>query len=301
MADQLDVENDPNYILVHNYGFVGLVDKMGDDASICQAARVSYGQGTKSASDDRSLIRYLLRHQHTTPFEMCEVKFHIKLPIFVMRQLIRHRTANVNEYSGRYSEMVEQFYMPKDSYLQPQSKTNKQGREGHLSEDHRLQIRSTMLNHFESTYESYKDFITPYEGDDPALEASMGRQYVPDFPGLTKELARIILPVANYTECYWKMDLHNLLRFLRLRLDPHAQREIVDFAEAIYKLIQPLYPMACEAFEDYMRQAKTFSRMEINLLRHMLKEVPFPSDDFCQYTIGMTKREIQEFKETFNN
>lgn len=312
MAKQSEVQFDPRYKKVHNAGFVGLVDHMGSDAAICQAARVSYGQGTKSSSEDRALIRYLLRHRHTTPFEMCEVKFHIKLPIFVMRQLIRHRTANVNEYSGRYSEMVDEFYTPEMDYIQAQSKTNKQGREGEISKIGKMDILGNMTDLAEVAYANYQDMITPYEGDDPGLEATMGQQFVPSYPGLTKELARIILPVSNYTECYWKIDLHNLFHLLGLRLDPHAQREIRDFAQAMYDLTAPLFPLACEAFDDYVMGAKTFSRMEVELLLKVINR-KCPEGENCRLSshfdkiremaaeLGMTKRESEEFIQFITN
>jgi thymidylate synthase (FAD) len=302
MANVEDVLNDSSYIRVHDRGFVGLIDHMGDDSSICQAARVSYGKGTKSVSDDRGLIRYLLRHKHTTPFEMCEVKFHIKLPIFVMRQLIRHRTASVNEYSGRYSEMSNEFYIPEAKYLQAQSTTNKQGRAGEFVAVHKHGILGRMDNVIRHAYAVYKELITP--ATELVGSPSPGSN---SFAGLAKELARIVLPVANYTECYWKIDLHNLFNMLRLRLDPHAQKEIVDFAEAIYKLVQPLYPVACEAFEDYVRQAKTFSRMELEIIKILLNlGEPLTSSEQSDIIrdraafLGMSKRETDEFVEWMN-
>lgn len=290
MATQNDIKDDPRYIPIHNHGFVGLVDYMGSDGDICRAARISYGQGTKSPSDDRGLIRYLLRHRHTSPIEMCEVKFHIKLPIFIMRQLVRHRTANLNEYSGRYSEMVDEFYVPSLDYIQPQSKTNKQGRSGvEIPYEYKLNIQKAMEEQFESAHELYKDLLSEFEGNEQDLA----------FPGLSRELARIILPVANYTECYWKCDLHNLLHLLGLRLDPHAQQEIRDFSEAIYKLSVPLFPLVFEAWEDYVRQAKTFSRMELIAIKKLL--AAFPSrkhrvfiEPLC-HEQGMSKRETDEF------
>lgn len=279
MAKQAEVINDPHYIPVHQHGFVGYVDHMGTDNSICQAARVSYGEGTKKISDDRNLIRYLIRHRHTSPVEMCEVKFHIKLPIFVMRQLIRHRTASVNEYSGRYSEMVDEFYIPEmgTGYLKYQSTTNKQGREGDVILEDQQVLRTIMGMSVKDSYDVYQAFLQQ---------------------DLARELARIVLPVSNYTECYWKTDLHNLFHMLKLRLDPHAQKEIVDYAEAIYKIVQPLYPLACEAFEDYIRQARTFSRMELKVLKSIIGTV---GEDY--YILiknicieqGMSQRETTEF------
>lgn len=292
MANIEDVKNDPNYIQVHEFGFVGLVDIMGDDSSITQAARVSYGQGTKSVSDERALIRYLMRHRHTSPFEMVEVKFHIKLPIFVMRQLVRHRTANLNEYSGRYSVMCDEFYVPTADYLMPQSTTNKQGRSGALFPEEKGIITNLISDTQKMCYDIYKRLIE---------EGSIGENY----PGLARELGRIILPVSNYTECYWKIDLRNLFHLLGLRLDPHAQKEIVDFAQAMYDLLKDKLPLSFEAFEDYQRQAKTFSRMELVLIKDLVSN---GINDLCtQETItqaglelGMSKREITEFIEFFN-
>jgi thymidylate synthase (FAD) len=297
MAIVAEIKDDPKYIVVHEHGFVGLVDHMGSDGAIVQAARVSYGKGTKTPSEDRALIRYLVRHRHTTPLEMCEVKFHIKLPIFVMRQLIRHRTANVNEYSGRYSEMTDEFYLPTNDYLQPQSLVNKQGRAGtfeDLATDPMWGSKNWMRTVFKRCFDfCYNDYLD-------LLERSK----------LAKELSRILLPVANYTECYWKMDLHNLFHFLKLRLDPHAQQEIRDFADAIYKLVCPLFPIACEAFEDYVNGSKTLSRMEVELLRIHLSPIgahitdPESAVGYCSRDelkrygkdmLGMTTREIDEF------
>ena len=240
MADRVTNPSHPGSLItlsepsikVHKHGFVRLVEVMGTDDAIVQAARVSYGEGTKSVSNDRALIRYLIRHRHTSPIEMCEVKFHIKLPIFVMRQLVRHRTASINEYSGRYSIMSDDFYIPEFEYLKPQSQTNKQGREGSFSE--------TIQNHLISII----DEVTTLAKD--KYKILLQRD-------LARELARIILPVNNYTECYWKLNLHNLFHFLKLRLDDHAQKEIQDFSNVIWQLVQPRFPIACEAFDDYIR------------------------------------------------
>lgn len=302
MATVNDIKNDPNYIVVHEHGFVGIVDHMGDDSSICQAARVSYGKGTKSSSDDRGLIRYLLRHQHTTPTEMCEIKFHMKLPIFVARQLVRHRTANINEYSGRYSEMPDEFYIPSDNYLQAQSQTNKQGRSGEIEPHYKNWIKSCFEGTFRFAFQKYQLLMNPGRSNskDEIPQTCIADD---DYPGLTRELSRIVLPLANYTEWYWKIDLHNLFRFLKLRLDSHAQQEIRDFANAMYKLIKPLYPIACEAFEDYINQSKTFSRMELELLKDLIYpdgKLFSPAINFDEIKrkgeiLGMSKREIDEF------
>ncbi len=209
-------------------GFVRLIDVMGDDAAIVQAARVSYGSGTKKVLEDRGLIRYLLRHAHTTPFEMVEFKFHVKLPIFVARQWIRHRTANVNEYSGRYSEMKDEFYTPNPNDIRPQSVLNKQGRsEETLPDGMAEQAANAFKAGQDEAYAQYQEFLEQ---------------------GIAREIARINLPVSNYTEWYWKIDLHNLFHFLRLRIDSHAQYEIRVFAEAIAELVKPFVPHAWEAF-----------------------------------------------------
>lgn len=229
-----------------DYGFLYLVDYMGNDDAVVQAARVSYGQGTKKLASDAGLIRYLLRHLHTTPSEMVEFKFHCKMPIFVARQWIRHRTANVNEYSGRYSEMLDEFYLPEPSALRKQSATNKQGRAEELSPEIQQKILQLLRIDYGTQFGHYKEFL--------------------DFD-LAKELARINLSVANYTQWYWKIDLHNLLHFLRLRLDSHAQYEIRVFGEAMARIIKDAVPITFEAFEDYRLGSMTFSRLELEILQ----------------------------------
>ena len=233
---------------VHDLGFVELLDVMGSDEEVENAARISYGKGTRKVSQTRNLIRYLIRHKHTSPLEMCEVKFHIKLPIFIMRQLVRHRTANLNEYSGRYSIMSDEFYLPEADYLQKQSTTNNQGREEVIPNKGLLQF----------------EFNRIYDGAQIAYENLLNHE-------LTKELARAVLPVANYTECIWKIDLHNFFHFVKLRADKHAQREIQDYANAMYELVKPKFPLCCEAFEDYNRDAVTFSKQEMDVIRELLE------------------------------
>ena len=207
---------------IHKHGFVRLIDVMGDDSSIADAARVSYGTGTRSVSDNRNLIRYLVRHKHTSPLEMVEVKFHLKLPIFVMRQLVRHRTASLNEYSGRYSIMSDDCYVPELDYIQPQSKTNNQGRgDDGLSDGWKTRYQQTIDDI------RYKCLV--------AYDFLIGNKSI-GHGGLTRELARTVLPVSNYTECYWKIDLHNFFHFCKLRMDDHAQQEIQDYAKAMYEL-----------------------------------------------------------------
>jgi len=288
MSTWKDVKDDPNFVQIHEFGFVGLIDTMGDDAAIAQAARVSYGAGTKSVSDNRNLLRYLVRHKHTSPLEMAEVKFIIKCPIFVMRQLVRHRTANLNEYSGRYSEMSDEFYTPTEDYMAPQSLTNKQGRAGELNPADKKFITRIFRDVYDYTYGVYKRFL----GQDKDFIAGVPH-FSDEFEGMSRELARTILPVSNYTECYWKCDLHNFFHFCRLRMDSHAQREIRDFATAMYNLAKPYFPLAAEAFEDYIFHSKTLSRMDILALRDMLHGNFEESSE----KYGMSKRELVEFIE----
>jgi len=232
---------------IHQLGFVKLLDVMGDDEEVENSARISYGEGTRKVNQTRNLIRYLMRHKHTSPFEMCEVKFHLKLPIFIMRQLVRHRTANLNEYSGRYSVMSNEFYLPEGDYLAKQSTTNSQGRGEVLEQQGLLQF----------------EFNRIYDG------ASMAYQVLLE-EDLSREVARAVLPVANYTECIWKIDLHNFFHFVKLRSDSHAQREIRDYADAMYELVKPNFPLCCEAFEDYVQGSTTFSKQEMEVIRELL-------------------------------
>jgi thymidylate synthase (FAD) len=257
-------------------GFVRLIDVMGDDAAIVQAARVSYGSGTKKVLEDRGLIRYLLRHAHTTPFEMVEFKFHVKLPIFVARQWIRHRTANVNEYSGRYSEMKDEFYTPNPNDIRPQSVLNKQGRsEETLPDGMADQAANAFKSGQDDAYAQYQEFLEQ---------------------GIAREIARINLPVSNYTEWYWKIDLHNLFHFLRLRIDAHAQYEIRVFAEAIAELVKPFVPHAWQAFEDYVLNAHRMTAPELKVMKHLLESMEFPSDETLA-ELGLKGREAVEFKD----
>ena len=285
---------------IHEHGFVRLVDTMGSDGDIADAARVSYGKGTRAVSDNRNLIRYLMRHKHTSPIEMASVKFHLKLPIFIMRQLIRHRTASVNEYSGRYSVMSDDFYVPEVEYIKPQSQTNKQGSDGELSDSWKDKYKQIIEDITLRTSIAYKALVEPGYGP----------------LGLSRELSRIVLPVSNYTECYWKIDLHNFFHFCRLRMDSHAQQEIQDYAVAMYELVKPHFPIAVEAFEDYSLGSKSFSRMEMNVLKYAFDtfaEVQTYSgyDGYCNKItdhidnisktkdFGLGKREWTELKEKF--
>lgn len=256
-------------------GFVRLIDYMGGDDSIVQAARVSYGEGTKKVHEDRGLIRYLMRHWHTTPFEMVEFKFHIKLPIFVARQWIRHRTANVNEYSGRYSVMKEEFYIPDDSDIRKQSKRNRQGRsEEELPDEIRQKFQQYLELSQKDAYEKYEEFI----GE-----------------GLARELARINLPLSLYTEWYWKIDLHNLLHFLRLRLDEHAQFEIREYANVMNVMVRTVCPVAWEAFTDYSLNAVNFTGPELRILSQQVLQAPTAIDELTSQ--GLSSREATEFLE----
>jgi len=236
-----------------DHGFVALVDCMPrlvpegktGDYSIVQAARVSYGQGTKQVSEDRGLVRYLMRHRHSTPFEMVEFKFHISMPIFVARQWIRHRTANVNEYSARYSIVPDRFYRPSVDAVRKQSKSNRQGGDEPIDAGTAEEFLK-LLEGAEANYQKYLELTER---------------------GVARELARAVLPVSVYTEWYWKCDLHNIFHFLSLRMDPHAQIEIQDYAKAMYELIKPIVPVACEAFEDYRLNAMHLTGLEIDAIR----------------------------------
>ena len=268
---------------VLDHGMIRVVDYMGNDAAIVQAARVSYGSGTKTPSDDRSLIRYLMRHRHSTPLEMCEIKLHVKLPVFVARQWIRHRTANVNEYSARYSILANEFYVPEPDQIMPQSKTNKQGREGTLPEEVRQAMRSTIEMHSANSYDLYKELLTGWpwfneDGDRWIDDGDGGKEseshdtifaHEKDH-GMAREMARMVCPPNIYTEWYWKVDLHNLLHFLSLRADPQAQMEIRAYAEVICEIVRGWCPDAFEAFEDYRMNAVTFSAQEIAAIRRKL-------------------------------
>jgi thymidylate synthase (FAD) len=236
-----------------DHGFVAMVDcmprlvpegKTGDFA-IVQSARVSYGQGTKQVSEDRGLVRYLMRHRHSTPFEMVEFKFHIAMPIFVARQWIRHRTANVNEYSARYSIVPDRFYRPDADAVRKQSKTNRQGGDEPIDAG----TAEDFLKLLERAEANYKDYLSLTE------------------KGVAREIARAALPVSVYTEWYWKCDLHNIFHFLSLRMDPHAQMEIQVFARAMYELIRPIVPVSCEAFEDYRLEGMHLTRLEVEAMR----------------------------------
>lgn len=252
-----------------DHGFVRLVDYMGDDGAVVQAARVSYGTGTKKVSEDRGLIRYLMRHRHTTPFEMCELKLHVKLPIFVARQWIRHRTANVNENSGRYSVLDREFYLPRPEDLAVQSTNNKQGRGEVLDADSAAEVLRLLRRDAEQTYDTYEELLDTHH--------------------LARELARMNLGVNYYTQWYWKIDLHNLLHFLSLRIDPHAQYEIRVYGEAMAGLVKAWVPHVWEAFEDYRVGAVTLSRQMLDVVRRRLA-----GEVVTIESSGLSKREWDE-------
>jgi thymidylate synthase (FAD) len=261
---------------VLDHGLVRVIDYMGDDAAICQAARVSYGRGTKAVSDDRGLIRYLMRHWHSTPFEMCEVKFHVKLPVFVARQWIRHRTANVNEYSARYSILDREFYIPAPENLAAQSTVNNQGRGQVLEGAEAARVLDLLREDAMRSYDHYEDMLTP--------DAEAGKL------GLARELARMNLPANIYTQWYWKIDLHNLFHFLRLRADTHAQYEIRVYAETMCAIVKDWVPAAYEAFEDYRLGGETLSGKAVEVLKRRLA-----GEAVTQETSGMSKGEWREF------
>jgi thymidylate synthase (FAD) len=269
---------------VLDHGFVRVVDYMGDDAAIVQSARVSYGRGTRAANEDRGLIRYLMRHRHSTPFEMCEIKYHVKLPIFVARQWIRHRTANVNEYSARYSILDREFYIPAPEHLAAQSAMNRQGR-GDILQGHEAARVLDLLR--EDATRNYDHYVEMLNEDDQGNPIDPARQ------GLARELGRMNLTLNAYTQWYWKTDLHNLFHFLSLRADAHAQYEIRAYAEAMLGTVEAWVPAAFAAFRDYRLGAVTFSAQMLAILRRMLA-----GEAVTQESSGLSKREWRELMET---
>ncbi len=262
---------------VLDHGFVRVIDYMGDDSAIVQAARVSYGAGTKHVQNDEGLIRYLMRHWHSTPFEMCEVKLHVKLPVFVARQWIRHRTANVNEYSARYSILDREFYIPEPGQLAAQSTVNNQGRGEVLSGAESARVLDMLKQDAATSYDHYEQMLS-----------QEGQQ------GLARELARMNLPMNIYTQWYWKTDLHNLFHFLRLRADAHAQFEIRVYAEEIARVTKDWVPLAYAAFEDYRMGGVTLSAKAIAVLKRLLN-----GENVEQGDSGMSKGEWREFLEVW--
>jgi thymidylate synthase (FAD) len=265
---------------VLDHGFVRVVDYMGDDAAVVQAARVSYGRGTRRVSEDAGLIRYLMRHRHSTPFEMCEIKYHVKLPIFVARQWIRHRTANVNEYSARYSILDREFYLPAPEQLAAQSTANRQGRGAVLEGAAAAEVLEMLRGDATRTYDHYATMLN--EGPD-------GQPADPSRPGLARELARMNLTLNTYTQWYWKTDLHNLLNFLSLRADAHAQYEIRVYAEAMLESLKAWVPLTYAAFADYRLGAVTFSAAMLAVLKRLLA-----GEAVAQPESGLSKREWAE-------
>ena len=269
---------------VLDHGFVRVIDYMGDDSSIVQAARVSYGKGTKKLNQDKNLINYLLSHRHTTPFEMNEIKFHIKLPIFVARQWIRHRTANVNEYSARYSILDNEFYIPKANDVKPQSQLNNQGREGEIEKDLKKHYLSLIKENAKINFSSYKHLLNVDEDGNTLDEKRLG---------IARELARMVLPLSSYTQWYWKIDLHNLMHFLALRFDDHAQYEIRVYAKVMLDLVKKWVPLTYDAFTRNRVNSLTLSSEAIEYLKMKIKNKKSSKTK-------INKRELDNLKKIFD-
>ena len=269
-----------------DHGFVRVIDYMGDDTAIVQSARVSYGKGTKKISNDKGLIKYLMRHWHSTPFEMCEIKLHVKLPIFIARQWIRHRTANVNEYSARYSILDKEFYIPSVENLASQSQINKQGRAENLSPEEAEKVIELLKSDAEQTYRNYEVMLNENSDGETLDEGSMG---------IARELARMNLTLNTYTQWYWKIDLNNLLHFLALRADAHAQYEIRVYADIILDIVKKWVPVTYEAFEDYRVGGTQLSAKEILILKKIIKGETVDPD-----AEGISKREWGELQKKFD-
>ncbi len=273
-------------IPILDHGFVRVIDYMGDDTSIVQAARVSYGKGTKKVSTDSGLIKYLMRHWHSTPFEMCEIKYHIKLPIFIARQWIRHRTANVNEYSARYSILDKEFYLPSEENLAAQSKNNRQGRGEVLTGDQAKEVLNLLKNDAERTYDNYQTMLNErYDGSVIDEKKS----------GLARELARMNLTLNTYTQWYWKTDLLNLMNFLRLRADSHAQFEIRAYADVMLDTLKKWVPITFEAFMDYRVGGTEVSSKGKSVLKDLMSGKKVDIE-----TSGLSKREWNELMSDFD-
>ena len=273
-------------IPILDHGFVRVIDYMGDDTSIVQAARVSYGKGTKKVSTDSGLIKYLMRHWHSTPFEMCEIKYHVKLPIFIARQWIRHRTANVNEYSARYSILDKEFYLPGPEHLAAQSQNNRQGRGDVLEGDQAKKVLELLKGDAEQTYNNYETMLNEkYDGSVINEEGI----------GLARELARMNLTLNTYTQWYWKTDLLNLMNFLRLRADSHAQYEIRAYADIMLDTVKKWVPITYEAFMDYRVGGTEVSAKGKAVIQKLIKNENVSMEDS-----GLSKREWNELMEAFN-
>jgi thymidylate synthase (FAD) len=264
----LDLVEKEHKILDH--GFIRIIDFMGGDEAIVQAARVSYGSGTKAVSTDKALINYLVKHKHTSPLEMCEIKLHLKMPIFVARQWIRHRTASINEYSARYSVLSNEYYIPELNRIQKQSKDNKQGSGEPLSPELANKVKNLLEEDAKKCYEDYEFFLS-------------------DEVNFARELARMNLNLNYYTEFYWKIDLHNFLHFINLRAHPHAQYEIRVYAEKMLEIAKTWCPFATDAFENYVMNAKTFSKTQIEVIKKMIK-----GEIVEQENSGLSKRDFND-------
>ena len=263
-------------------GFIRVVDYMGNDSSVVQAARVSYGKGTKKKSEDEGLIRYLLRHRHTTPFEMCEIKLHIKLPIFIARQWIRHRTASINEYSARYSILEDEFYIPKKYYLAEQSSSNKQGRGDNIDDKSASKILKILKEDSLNCYKNYSWMLNEKNSD----------QYDNDRPSLSRELARINLTLNTYTQWYWKIDLHNFMHFVSLRADSHSQFEIREYGKTLLTILSKWTPLSYKAFLSYRLNSAELSMESINVIKKMISGKKVKKD-----TSNLSNREWKELQE----
>ncbi len=273
-------------IPILDHGFIRVVDYMGDDTSIVQAARVSYGKGTKKVSTDSGLIKYLMRHWHSTPFEMCEIKYHVKLPIFIARQWIRHRTANVNEYSARYSILDKEFYLPSPEHLATQSQSNRQGRGEILEGKKAKKVLDLLKGDAEQTYNNYEMMLNErYDGSVIDEKSS----------GLARELARMNLTLNTYTQWYWKTDLLNLMNFLRLRADRHAQYEIRAYADAMLDTLKKWVPITYDAFMDYRVGGTEVSSKGKEIIKKLIK-----GEEISLEQSGLSKREWNELMEAFN-
>ena len=273
-------------IPILDHGFIRVVDYMGNDTSVVQSARVSYGKGTKKVSTDSGLIKYLMRHWHSTPFEMCEIKYHVKLPIFIARQWIRHRTANVNEYSARYSILDKEFYLPSPEHLATQSQSNRQGRGENLEGKKAKKVLDLLKGDAEQTYNNYEIMLNErYDGSIIDEKSS----------GLARELARMNLTLNTYTQWYWKTDLLNLMNFLRLRADHHAQYEIRAYADAMLDTLKKWVPITHDAFMDYRVGGTEVSSKGKEIIKKLIK-----GEEISLEQSGLSKREWNELMEAFN-
>jgi len=270
-------------IPVLDHGFIRVIDYMGDDSSIVQSARVSYGKGTKKVSTDEGLIKYLMRHRHSTPFEMCEIKYHIKLPIFIARQWIRHRTANVNEYSARYSILDKEFYLPAKEQLAAQSQSNRQGRGDVIQGKQAEEVLNILKDDANRTYDNYEKLLN---------ERFDGTKIDENKVGLARELARMNLTLNTYTQWYWKTDLLNLLNFLFLRADNHAQYEIRVYADKMLDTVKKWVPITYQAFMDYRVGAAEISSKGLSVIKSMISGKKVEQEDS-----GLSKREWNELME----